>query len=64
MKHHYTRGVDIKYLPEPFNNYSITDEGVLLKETKPNQLKVIATLKPTVKAQAELIDKAHKREVK
>ncbi len=45
MKHHC---ISVKHLPEPFNNYSITDEGVLLKQTKPNQIKEI-TSKPSKK---------------
>ncbi len=48
MKKHYTCGSDIMYLPEPFDNYSITDEGILFKETKPNQIKEIAS-KPSKK---------------
>lgn len=34
MKKHYVLGVDIKPLSKPFDNYSITDEGVLFKDSR------------------------------
>ncbi len=43
MKRHYLFGIDIKYLPEPFSNYSVTDDGVLLKETNRGQVEEIDT---------------------